>query len=195
MNFKKILPAVLLAALLIWGIYDIAHKNNINNDTAENANISTEAKTDKSVEANTGIEKGDQAPDFGLKTLDGKQAKLSDYRGKKVILNFWATWCPPCRAEIPDMEKFYSSYKDKGIVILGVNLTQSEKSQSDVGDFAKSYGITYPVVLDAENSVAGVYQVSAIPTSYIIDSRGIISEKVVGPMDFETMKGMLSSFN
>lgn len=193
MNFKKILPVVLLAALLIWGIYDIAHKNNINNNTAGNANISTKAETDKSVEANTGIEKGDQAPDFELKTLDGKQAKLSDYRGKKVILNFWATWCPPCRAEIPDMEKFYSSYKDKGIVILGVNLTQTEKSQSDVGDFAKSYGITYPVVLDAENSVAGVYQVSAIPTSYIIDSQGIISEKVVGPMDFETMKDMLAS--
>ncbi|MCJ7688510.1 MAG: TlpA family protein disulfide reductase, partial [Clostridiaceae bacterium] len=102
------------------------------------------------------------------------------------------TWCPPCIAEVPDLEKFYSSYKDKDVVIIGVNLTKAEKDQSVIRDFVKSYGITYPVPLDIESSVSGVYQVSAIPTSYVIDSRGIISEKVVGPMDFETMKNIFS---
>lgn len=192
MNLKKILMVVLLGALLIWGIYDISHKNNA---IVGNANIDTNAKvkTDKSVAPNTGIEKGDLAPDFQLTTLDGKQVKLSDYKGKKVILNFWATWCPPCRAEVPDLEKFYSSYKDKDMVIIGVDLTKAEKGKSVIRNFVKSYGITYLVPLDIENLVSGVYQVSVIPTSYVIDSRGIISEKVVGPMDFETMKNMFFS--
>lgn len=195
LKLKKILPVVLLVALLIWGIYDISHKNNTNNtnnDIVGNANTNTEVKTDKSAEPNIGIEKGDVAPDFQLTTLDGKQVKLSDYKGKKVILNFWATWCPPCIAEIPDLEKFYSSYKDKDVVIIGVNLTKAEKNQSVVKDFIKSSGITYPVPLDTENLASRVYQVSVIPTSYVIDSRGIISEKVVGPMDFEKMKNLFS---
>lgn len=198
MKLKKILPVVLLVALLIWGIYDISHKNDTNNaivgkkNANTNANTNTEVKTDKSVEPNIGIEKGNLAPDFQLTTLDGKQVKLSDYKGKKVILNFWATWCPPCIAEVPDLEKFYSDYKDKDVVIIGVNLTKAEKNQSEVKDFVKSSGITYPVPLDTENLASGMYQVSVIPTSYVIDSRGIISEKVVGPMDFEKMKNLFS---
>lgn len=84
MNWKRILPVVLLAVLIVWGIYDVAHKNDINS-AAGNAKISTETKTNTSVQANRGIEKGDLAPDFELTTLDGKQVKLSDYRGKKVI--------------------------------------------------------------------------------------------------------------
>jgi peroxiredoxin len=195
LNLKKTVPAVLLAALLIWGIYDISHKNNISNDALGKNNINTKAKVDKTVKVNTGIEEGNLAPDFELTTLDGKQVRLSDYRGKKVILNFWATWCPPCKAEVPDLEKFYSTYKDKGIVILGVNLTQAEKNQSAIKAFVKSYGITYTIPLDVKSLISGIYQVSAIPTSYIIDSRGIISKKVVGPMDFKTMKSILANIN
>jgi peroxiredoxin len=195
LNLKKTVPAVLLAALLIWGIYDISHKNNISNDALGKNNINTKAKVDKTVKVNTGIEEGNLAPDFELTTLDGKQVRLSDYRGKKVILNFWATWCPPCKEEVPDLEKFYSTYKDKGIVILGVNLTQAEKNQSAIKAFVKSYGITYTIPLDVKSLISGIYQVSAIPTSYIIDSRGIISKKVVGPMDFKTMKSILANIN
>lgn len=192
MKLKKILPIVILVALLIWGVYDTSNKNNVNNLSAGNTN-NTKVETDKTVEAKTGIEKGNLAPDFKLTTLDGKQMKLSDYKGKKVILNFWATWCPPCKAEIPDLEKFYTSYKDKDVIILGVDLTQSEKSQNTVKEFVKSYGITYSVPLDIEGSVSEMYKVTGIPTSYIIDTQGIIRQKVVGPMDFEGMKNMLDS--
>jgi peroxiredoxin len=191
MSLKKILPVILLAALLIWGIYDIKDKKNINNTIVENPSGNKEFTND-SLDFKIGIDAGNLAPDFELTTLDGKKLKLSDYKGKKVILNFWATWCPPCKAEVPDMVKFYSSYKDKDIVILGVNLTQSEKDQRSVRDFVNSYGITYPVPLDMESTVAEVYRVTAIPTSYIIDTNGIISEKVVGPMDFEAMKSMVA---
>jgi peroxiredoxin len=188
-------PVILLAALLIWGIYDVMNKNNINNEAVGKTNTKTEVITDKNEKIKTGLEKGDLAPAFELTTLDGKKMKLSDYRGKKVILNFWATWCPPCKAEIPDMEKFYSNYKEKNIAILGVNLTKAEQDQSAVKSFVKEYGVTYPIPLDKESSVAEMYQVSAIPTSYIIDPQGIIIQKIVGPMDFETMKSLLSISN
>lgn len=195
MNLKKLVPVILLAALLIWGIYDVVNKNNINNEAVGKINTNTEVITDKNDEIKIGLEKGNLAPDFELTTLDGRKVKLSDYRGKKVILNFWATWCPPCRAEIPDMEKFYSSYKDKDMVILGVNLTKAEKDQTSVKSFIKEYGVTYPIPLDKESLAAEMYQVSAIPTSYIIDPQGTIIQKIVGPMDFETMKSLLSISN
>jgi peroxiredoxin len=195
LNLKKLVPVVLLAVLLIWGVYDVVNKNNINNEAVGKTNTNAEVITDKNEEVKIGLEKSNLSPDFELTTLDGKKVKLSDYRGKKVILNFWATWCPPCRAEMPDMEKFYSSYKDKDVVILGVNLANAERDQTTVKNFIKSYGITYPIPLDKENLAAEMYQVSAIPTSYIIDPQGIIIEKVVGPMDFETMKSLLSISN
>lgn len=195
MNLKKLVPVILLAALLIWGIYDVVNKNNINNEAVGKINTNTEVITDKNDEIKIGLEKGNLAPDFELTTLDGRKVKLSDYRGKKVILNFWATWCPPCRAEIPDMDKFYSSYKDKDIVILGVNLTKAEQDQTSVKSFIKEYRVTYPIPLDKESLVAEMYQVSAIPTSYIIDPQGTIIQKIVGPMDFETMKSLLSISN
>ena len=195
MHLKKLVPVILLAALLIWGIYDVVNKNNINNESVGKINTNTEVITDKNDEIKIGLEKGNLAPDFELTTLDGRKVKLSDYRGKKVILNFWATWCPPCRAEIPDMEKFYSSYKDKDIVILGVNLTKAEQDQTSVKSFIKEYRVTYPILLDKESLAAEMYQVSAIPTSYIIDPQGTIIQKIVGPMDFETMKSLLSIRN
>jgi peroxiredoxin len=135
------------------------------------------------------------ALDFELVDLKGQQVKLSDLRGKVVLLNFWATWCPPCKAEIPDLIKFYEDFKDKDVVILGVDLTQSEKSQNAVADFLKSYGITYPVALDTDGTASKMYQVTGIPTSYIIDTQGIIRDIIVGPMDFEGMKRMLSGIN
>lgn len=194
MNLKKILPVILLVALFIWGVYDINHKGNKDNNLGS-SNINTNVKSDTGAEVKTGIQKGNKAPDFKLKTLDNKEVKLSDYKGKKVILNFWATWCPPCKAEIPDLIKFYEDFKDKDVVILGVDLTQSEKSQNAVADFLKSYGITYPVALDTDGTASKMYQVTGIPTSYIIDTQGIIRDIIVGPMDFEGMKRMLSGIN
>ena len=184
---KKVLPIVMLIILIIWGIYNVIYK--------KNSNTNAHPQTINIVDAAEGIKTGNLASDFGLTTLDGKQVKLSDYRGKKVILNFWATWCPPCKAEIPDMEKFYSDFKSKDVIILGVNLTQSEKSEQSVSTFAKTYGITYPVLLDKDGMAAQIYQISAIPASYIIDTKGIIRNKIVGPMDYERMENMLSSIN
>ncbi|GAA0601390.1 hypothetical protein GCM10009001_17660 [Virgibacillus siamensis] len=121
---------------------------------------------------------------FVLKTLEGKTVSLSDFRGKRVIVNFWATWCPPCRAEIPDFQKLYEK---KDVKILAVNLTDTEKSKKDVSTFVKEFEMTFPVLMDVDSDVAEMYQVQAYPTSYIIDSSGHIQYRALGAMNYELM--------
>lgn len=134
-----------------------------------------------------GVQKGNAAPDFELTTLDGKSVKLSNYKGKKVILNFWATWCPPCKEEMPHMQNFYEKFKENGIEIVAVNLTSVDKGQKVIETFVKKNGITFPILLDKEGKIGDIYQTISIPTSYILDSRGIITNKIIGPMDEEMM--------
>ena len=134
------------------------------------------------------LREGAEAPDFELTALDGKTVKLSDYRGKKVILNFWATWCPPCKAEMPHMQKFHEENKDKGVEILAVNLTNMDKGVEEVQKFVKEYGLTFTIPLDEEGVAGTTYQAFTIPTSYILDENGVITKKIVGPMDENMMK-------
>lgn len=142
-----------------------------------------------------GIEPGNIPPDFELTTLTGEQVQLSDYRGKKVILNFWATWCPPCRAEMPHMQAFYEKNKDNDIAILAVNLTNTDKGKASIREFVNEYELTFPIPLDKQGTVGPEYQAYTIPTSYIIDSNGLIQEKVVGPMDEAIMEDLMNSID
>jgi cytochrome c biogenesis protein CcmG, thiol:disulfide interchange protein DsbE len=161
---KKLLATLLLLGLVGYGLWQVMATNN---------------------EKPTGLAIGNAAPDFELKTLDGKSIRLSELQGKKVILNFWATWCPPCQAEMPEMQNFYEKY-NKDVEVLAVNLT-SQDSRDKVDSFIKEYGLTFPVVLDEEGDVLKLYKISPIPTSYIIDSEGIIRDKYVGPMTYDQM--------
>ena len=136
------------------------------------------------------LREGAEAPDFELTTLDGETVKLSDYRGKKVIVNFWATWCPPCKAEMPHMQNFYEEYKDNDIEILAVNLTNMDKGHDAIDAFVKEYGLTFPIPLDEEGDAGTTYQAYTIPTSYILDEKGVITKKIVGPMDENMMKDL-----
>lgn len=146
-----------------------------------------------------GLEPGDVPPDFELKTMDGKTARLSDYKGKKVLLNFWATWCPPCRAEMPHMERFYEQKaKEHNMEILAVNLTASERGgnkMKSIQNFSDSFELTFPILLDEEGDIGSKYQVIAIPTSYFIDTEGIIHQKITGPMDEEMMDRLATEMN
>ena len=119
--------------------------------------------------------------DFKLSTPAGTQVKLSSYAGKVVLLNFWATWCPPCRNEIPSIEALYSKFKDKGFVVLGVDLQEDAQS---VSIFTKRYGITYPVVLDQTGQVGNEYGARGIPLSFLIDKRGRITSGAIGGHDW-----------
>lgn len=140
-----------------------------------------------------GLEEGNIAPDFQLKNLEGADIKLSDLRGKKVILNFWATWCPPCKAEIPHMQDFYVSRDKSKVEILAINLTTSEKKSGNVKEFVKERNVTFPVLLDQDGDIGTQYQAITIPTSYLIDSEGIIRKKIVGPMDKDMMNQLIES--
>ncbi|QFQ27324.1 redoxin domain-containing protein [Bacillus thuringiensis] len=143
----------------------------------------------KEIIARNGIEIGKSAPDFELTKLDGTNVKLSDLKGKKVILNFWATWCGPCQQEMPDMEAFYKEHKEN-VEILAINYTPSEKGggAEKVSNFAKEKGINFPILLDKNIDVTTAYKVITIPTSYFIDTKGVIQDKFIGPMTQKEME-------
>lgn len=135
-----------------------------------------------------GLEVKNRAPDFTLQTLNGDEVKLSDYRGKKVLLNFWATWCPPCKAEMPYMQEMYDKYKKEGFEILAVNSTVTEKSEKDVSEFVKKYELSFLIPMDEKNRVSSDYEILAYPTSFFIDANGVIRSKSVGGMTKEFLE-------
>ncbi len=136
--------------------------------------------------AGVGSQKGSVAPDFSLLALDGGAGNLRDYRGRTVILNFFATWCGPCRAEMPDLQAVYSELRDEGLVVVGVN--QGEK-QDRVLAFAREFSLTFPILRDEDMSVGRKYGVRAFPTTFIIDSRGVIRNVIVGgPLTRSTIR-------
>lgn len=138
----------------------------------------------------TAVKEGKAAPDFELTNLEGESVKLSDYQGKKVIINLWATWCPPCQAEMPHMQNFYEKNKDNGIEILAVNLTSMDNGQATIKQFVDDFGLTFPIPLDEDGDIGRQYQAVSIPTSYMIDTKGVISKKIVGPMDEAMMENL-----
>lgn len=119
------------------------------------------------------------APDFNLLTIEGDTILFSDFRGQAVLLNFWGSWCPPCKEEMPAMQKAYQDYQDQGFTILAVNATFQEQPGA-VSAFLTKNGFDFTVLLDTEGVVSQQYQVHAFPTSYFIDPDGIIQEIVIG---------------
>jgi peroxiredoxin len=125
------------------------------------------------------------APDFTLKGENGKTYRLSAYRGKVVLLNFWATWCPPCRYEMPSMERAHQKVKDQNIVILAVNVGESEEQ---VFGFTGRYPVTFPLLLDTEGAVVKKYRVIGLPTTFVIDPRGMVTHSAVGGREWDDEK-------
>ena len=125
---------------------------------------------------------GQTAPDFTLKDLDGKSVTLSSYKGKVVILVFWAAWCPPCKEELQSLNKLYSMYKNRGLVILAVS---SDKSLSTVKDFIAHNPVNYSVLFDEKLAVArDLYKAFMVPTTFVIERRGNIFKKHFGEQDW-----------
>jgi peroxiredoxin len=119
----------------------------------------------------------DLARDFTLRLLDGGTFRLSDYRGRPVVLNFWASWCGPCRAEAPVLENAWQQYKDQGVIFLGIAVQDREENSRA---FIKEFGLTYPVGLDVDDRVATLYEITGLPTTVFIDADGRIRHRWVG---------------
>jgi peroxiredoxin len=186
LSFAILALAVVILVVNIWKPGSTESQK----DTTAPSGESVETTEDIPGAKLSSLREGAEAPDFELTTLDGQPAKLSDYRGQKVILNFWATWCPPCKAEMPHMQNFYEEHKDDGVEILAVNLTSMDKGVDEVQKFVDEYGLTFPIPLDEEGEAGTTYQAFTIPTSYILDENGVIIKKIVGPMDENMMKDL-----
>ncbi|HLR75872.1 MAG TPA: TlpA disulfide reductase family protein [Virgibacillus sp.] len=202
---KRTIIILIITGMFVWAVYDLVSSNGsatteegdietLSEDedgTQDEENTEDESSDDVDEEETasndgphkTGLEKGNIAPDFELKTLDGEKMKLSDFRGQRVMLNFWATWCPPCRAEIPDMQKFY---EDKDVEILAVNLYDTD-NEDDISEFIDEFGMTFPVLLDEGSAVSTTYQIQPIPTTYLIDSNGRIHNMAFGALNYDLM--------
>lgn len=123
------------------------------------------------------------APDFALPGLDGGTIKLSDYRGKVVLVNFWGTWCEPCKEETPALQAAYKELQQQGFEIIGINLySQEPGGDKAVREFLDPYGVTYPIALDSEGEIARAFQISPIPVSYFVDPSGNIRFVKVGTL-------------
>ncbi len=122
---------------------------------------------------------GAQAPDFTLTGLDGTSVRLSDFRGKTVLLNFWATWCGPCRKEFPELVNLSQLEANHGLVVLAVDVSES---RDDVARFAQELGVTFPIVLDSESTVAHSYRLVGLPTSFFVDGDGVVRAQQLGPL-------------
>jgi peroxiredoxin len=129
------------------------------------------------------IQKGMPAPDFTLPDLEGRSITLSQFKGKIVFLNFWATWCPPCIEEIPSINKLNEKISRDDFVILAVNIDQT--GMDNIREFAKSKGMKFPVLLDPKSHVAaGKYGITGVPETFLIDRNGIIIERYIGPRNW-----------
>ena len=140
----------------------------------------------------TGVNQGNLAADFTLETVDGTEVSLSDYRGDVVLVNFWATWCPPCRAEIPDFEAAYRERQGDGFVVLGINV---EESREAVAPFAQAMGMSYPVLLDRGGQVMKMYRAPGLPISLFIDRDGVIRVRHVGFLTGEQLQKYLAQLS
>jgi len=187
LSIAIIILAIAIVAVNLWKPVEKEAAKEKSNSETEDVKVADENVPGVNLSE---VKEGKMAPDFELVTLNGETVKLSDYRGKKVILNFWATWCPPCRAEMPHMQNFYEQNKDNGIEIVAVNLTKMDKGRMEIDKFVKEYGLTFDIPLDEEGDIGMQYQAFTIPTSYIIDTNGKIASKVVGPMDEPTMESL-----
>ncbi|WP_270182497.1 redoxin domain-containing protein [Alkalihalobacillus sp. CinArs1] len=167
---KRIVLLILVAALG-WGVYSTVI-----------------------AEPSVGTEINDRAPDFTLTTLeDEEKVSLSDFEGKPVFLNFWATWCPPCEEEMPDIQAFADQYGEE-VEVISVNFTKFEPKKDEIPIFVEENNLRFPVLMDNEGKVGeDLYKVISMPTSYMIDREGVIVEKRVGPLTLEEMEEWLQS--
>lgn len=175
---KKMIYITLVLILLAVGLFLFKNNQNKNvnpSEDLENESVST-------------IEIGKKAPNFTLESLNGEKISLDDLKGKKVLINFWATWCPYCVQEMPDLNKLYVENKDKDLVVLAVDIGETKET---VESYLKDKNYEFTVLLDKNGEVANQYMIRGIPTSYLIDKEGKIKSIQMNMMTYEQMNELI----
>ncbi len=173
---KKILNLVIIFALLVLLFIFLGKSRSKNSNKI--------SQPEQKLEINNEVSTTTTAYDFNLSDIKGKKVKLSDFKGNVVILNFWATWCPPCRMEIPSFIELYKKYKNDGLTIIGVAIDNEVK----VKNFVKDNNINYPVLIADETTIMKYGGIRGIPTTFIIDKNGNIKNQYVGYRPKETFE-------
>ncbi len=131
------------------------------------------------------------APDFALTLFDGSEIRLSDYRGQVVLINFWASWCPPCRDEARDLQALYEEYRPAGMTVIGINMLESSRRKAL--DFINEFGISYPNGEDIGEKLTNLYRVEAPPESFLIDRRGKVRRFYIGAIRYDDLSGSIET--
>ena len=174
-----------IGLLLVIGLIVLLISNIVVDKIEENKQINSNIKGYE----DTGINKGQLAPDITLTTLDGEEVKLSDFRGKNVVLNFWATWCPPCRTEMPHFQDYYEAYaQQENVVILAANATYNDKGADHVQKFVNSFDLTFPILLMPDDSIFKRYEILSMPSTFMIDTEGRIQYHITGALDDKAIR-------
>lgn len=183
---KTKIGIILLLTLVAVFIGNIVQKS-MESDKALNENV--KGYEENLTSSNSSVQKDELAPNIILQNLQGETVELSDYKGKNVVLNFWTTWCPPCKEEMPHIQDYYEKYKnEQNVEVLGVNLTFSTDSEKNVKQFVESYNLTFPVLLTYDEEVEKLYLIKTIPSTFFLDEEGRIQRKIVGPLDEDSLQ-------
>lgn len=164
-NKKPIIRIVILSLILIavgWAVYQSA------------------------IDDKQKIEEGSVAPNFMLPLLGGDSMQLEDLRGQGIVLNFWGTWCDPCRKEMPALNQAHNKYKDRGVQVLAVNIGESDVT---VNRFVEQYQLSFPILMDKQSEITALYEIGPIPTTFFIDGEGVVRRIVIGgPMSEQVIE-------
>ncbi|SIS37356.1 TlpA family protein disulfide reductase [Salimicrobium flavidum] len=187
---KKLTTLIIASFLIALVLYSVVEYTNGAEESGGEYNVSGDTDQEGTAivppEADEGIEIGEQAPNIPLQTLQGKKTNVDHYKGKPVILNIWATWCPPCKEEMPGVQRFHEKYGED-VTVLAVNATSTEEDPSNVSRYIQKEGFTFETLLDKEDQLSEKYQTFTIPATYFINSDGTIHSRKFGPMTYEFM--------
>ena len=139
---------------------------------------------DSTLKTTEPIQPGLEMPNFTFPDINGREVSLSDHRGKVVLVNVWATWCPPCRQEMPSMQSLYEKFKGENFEILAVSI--DSEGREAVAPFMRKMNLTFPALLDPGETIRSLYGITGVPESFIIDKQGILVEKIIGPINWAT---------
>ncbi|WP_176757393.1 TlpA family protein disulfide reductase [Salimicrobium halophilum] len=181
----------IVLALILYSVFELfedetEQQGNTGGEYDVSGNPEQEGTAIIPPEASEGTEVGEQAPNISLETLDGRETDLNAYKGQPIILNIWATWCPPCKEEMPEMQRFHEIHGED-VTILAVNATQTEDDPANAARYIDKEGFTFETLLDTNSELSDAYQTFSIPTTYFIHSDGTIQSRKFGPMTYEYM--------